>query len=65
MRHADGIQQALELATAPGFDPSAVTIVGRSIGVAPSDDLGSVAATVETRSPTEIRIRLIPPGAEC
>jgi hypothetical protein len=62
VRKADGIQQALELATAPGFDPSAVTIVERSIRVASSDDLGFVAATVEARSPTEIRIRLDPPG---
>jgi hypothetical protein len=61
VRHADDIQQALELVTAPGFDPSAVTIVGRAIGVTSPVDLRPVAATVEARSPTEIRIRLDPP----
>jgi hypothetical protein len=62
VEHADGIRRALELATAPGFDPSAVTIVERSIGVAPPVDR-PVAATVQDRSPTEIRIRLDPPGS--
>ena len=62
VEHADGIRRALELATAPGFDPSAVTIVERSIGVAPPIDR-PVSATVQDRSPTEIRIRLDPPGS--
>jgi hypothetical protein len=61
VRHADDIRQALELATAPGFDPSTVTIVERSIGVTSPVDLQPVAATVASRSPTEIRIRLDPP----
>ncbi len=62
VRHADGIQQALEFATAPGFDPSTVTIAERSIGVTSPVDLRPVAATVEARSPTQIRIRLDPPS---
>jgi hypothetical protein len=62
VRHADDLGQALELATAPGFDPSAVTIVGRAIGATSPVDVRPVAATVEARSPTEIRLRLDPPG---
>jgi hypothetical protein len=62
VRYADDIQQALELATAPGFDPWKVTIAERSIGVNPPVDLRPVAATVDGRSPTEIRIRLDPPA---
>jgi len=62
VRHADDIRLALEFATAPGFDPSTVTIVERSIGVRSPIDLRPVAATVEARSPTEIWIRLDPPA---
>jgi hypothetical protein len=61
VRYADDIQQALELATAPGFDPWTVTIAERSIGMTPPVDLRPVATTVDARSPTEIRIRLDPP----
>jgi hypothetical protein len=62
VERVDGIRRALERATAPGFDPSAMTIVERSIGVTPP--VGRpVAATVQARSPTEIRIRLDPPGS--
>ena len=62
VRYADDLQHALDLITAPGFDPSTVTIVERSIGVTPPLDLRPVAPTVEARSPTEIRIRMDPPG---
>ena len=62
VRHADDIQHALDLIIAPGFDPSTDTIVERSIGVTPPVDLQPAAATVEARSPTEIRIRMDPPG---
>ena len=58
---ADGIREALELATAPGFDPSSVTIVERSIGVTPPFDR-PVVTKIRTHSPTEIRIHLDPPG---
>ena len=61
VRHADDIQHALELVTAPGFDPSRVTIVERSISVTPPLDPRPAAATVEASSPTEIRIRMDPP----
>jgi hypothetical protein len=60
MRYADDIEQAMELITAPGFDPSTVTIVERSIGVLPPTDLRPTAHTVGSRSPTELRIRLDP-----
>jgi hypothetical protein len=60
VRHADDLRQALELVTAPGFDPSTVTIVGRAIGVTSPVGPRPVAAMVEARSPTEIRLRLDP-----
>ena len=60
VRYADDIQQALDLVTAPGFDPSTVTIAERSIGATPLADLQPAAATVEARSPTEISIRMDP-----
>jgi hypothetical protein len=63
VRYADDVQQALELVTAPGFDPSRVTIAERSVSVTPPIDLRPVAATVDARSPTEIRIRLDPSTA--
>lgn len=62
MKHADNIQQALDLVTAPGFDPTTVTIAERSIGATPPVDLRPVATTVEAISPTELRIRMDPPG---
>ena len=62
VRYADNIQRALDLITAPGFDPSTVTIVERTIGVTPPIDQRPVAASVEAHSPTEIRIRMDPPG---
>ncbi len=62
VRHADDIRQALELAIAPGFDPSTTAIVERSIGVTPLDDR-PVVGIVDAPSPTEIRIRLDPPAA--
>jgi hypothetical protein len=63
VEYVDGVRQALELVTAPGFDPSIVTVVERSIGVTPPIDLRSVAGAIEVHSPTEIRIRLDHPAA--
>jgi hypothetical protein len=62
VRQADDTRQALEFVTAPGFDPSKVTIAERSIGVPSPVDPRPLAATIEAHSPTEIRIRLDPPG---
>ena len=62
VRHADDIRQALEFVTAPGFDPSKITIAERSIRVTSPVDPGPLDATIEAHSPTEIRIRLDPPG---
>lgn len=68
VRRVEDVRQALALATAPGFDPSTVTIVERSIGVWPLDDdrpldIQPTVGVVESFSPTELRIHLDRPAA--
>jgi hypothetical protein len=63
VEYADGLRQALQLATAPGFDPSKTPVLERAVNVPLPAEVRTVDGQIVLASPTEIRIRLDPPAA--
>jgi hypothetical protein len=61
--YVDNVREALELATAPGFDPWKTVIAERAVDVTPPAEPRALEGTIASASPTEIRIRLDPPTA--
>jgi hypothetical protein len=56
------VREALEVVTAPGFDPAGAVVVEDSDDVGAVDGVGQWDARIVGRSPTEIRILLEPAG---
>jgi hypothetical protein len=61
--HVDGVGEAMELVTTPGFDPSEVVVAEHSVRVTSPGDVRAIDGSIVQVSPTELRVRLDPPTA--